>query len=658
MSEENKEVSLLSSEESKLQPDLDSSIVEGGFDIDFSDIESSQETSKAEVKPKKEEETLKTETPKVEQIPATDVNDKLMDALNEVERTPEVPVKKEEPKDEVKEEKKEEESPTLKQEQKTKKKESKKEKTDDSDIILETDLKNSESSPEVIAKDLDDEELTEFEKKAQKEIQKLSDQTEKITGELEDLYQERRNVTFDDNVSEDSEAPDVVIEEKGKKIKVEKKSDTYEDKIAKKEKELQDVVDKAIKASEKFQYYGGEIEGSFPSFVSSQNKILKNFSKKNIPAEKIQTTTRANDPENEELFIKQYITQESASSSPVVAPRITRVPMILSGYYVELKNFTYTEMADYARKIQEPNITFKEKLIRELDAIYSHIVWTSFMKRGEVLNYDEFLSKTKFGDYLQLHFGMYDASFPGTTSWTITCSRCKHQFLIQKTSKQLCYLLNNRNDTVLSDKFLHDVLIQKVSVNEMKNTRIYQFANSMYSDKVIYPNNIKVGYESPSMVDILETLDILEESYSTDFPDTGDIMDSNKPNYTILLLLCSIHKLWVPLVAGQDKDGKNIIRFHELDATFKGNTEAHVDERVKARKYIIATLMSLPEEQFAELFTGRDVRLRVKAEGIRHFINNIECPNCGSRIGNIPIDMRDSFFGRTTEIAQSTNSMM
>ena len=663
MSEENKEVSLPESEVNTKQEkkeetpvDVDSSVVEGGFDVDFSDIEnpieSVKETPKGEVKtetPKPKEEKVN-----VEPVPATDLNDKLMESLEngnaveEEKKETEIPKKEEKPETE-------EETKKGVEEKKSKKKE-------DSDIILESDLKDSSTTPEQNIKDLDDEELTEQEKEAKEKVSKLADKAEKLYTEIENLQQEKRNSTFENGVIDESEDvnEEIVVEDKGKKIKVDEKVDEdIETKIETKEKELEKVLKEANSITESYNYYSAE-KGNFAPFVSSENKILKHFSKTKLDAEKIQTTTKANDPANEDLFIKQYITQESASSSPIAAPRITRVPLLLSGCYVEIKNFTYTEMADYARKVTEPNITFKEKLLRELDAIYKHITWTSFMKKGEILSYDDFVSKIKFPDYEQLFFAMYDASFPGITTWNITCRRCKQTTSVERTSKQLCYILNNRNDSVLTDRFLHDILLQKLPVEQMKNTRVYQFANSLWDGKVIYPNNIKVAYETPTILDVIETLDIIESNYSQDFPDTGDIMDSEKPNGKILLLFCAIKKLWVPLVTGKDKDGRNIIRFHELDATFKGVTDAEAEERIKAKDHIINVLMNLPEEQFAQLFSGRDVRLRVKAEGIAHFVNNVECsnPECKAHIGNIPIDMRDSFFGRTTEIARSTNLLM
>ena len=186
----------------------------------------------------------------------------------------------------------------------------------------------------------------------------------------------------------------------------------------------------------------------------------------------------------------------------------------------------------------------------------------------------------------------------------------------------------------------------------MKNTKVYQIANSLYEDKVIYPNNIKVSYGTPSILDALETCSIIEESYSDEFPDTSAIMDQRHRHYSILRLFASIKKLVVPINGGYNDSGKMIVKFYEI------STEVDdIEERLEARKHIIKVLNDLPEAQFSELFEGREVAKKINVRGIQHLIPDVFCPNCQKYIGNINLNMRTTFFMHTTEIVNGIVSV-
>ena len=518
-------------------------------------------------------------------------------------------------------------------------------KNEESGIILESEI-DKKSSDE---NDISEDEETEKEKNDRKKIENLSSELEKMYDEIVVLQEEinKESLDFSETPADDKDSFIIDRSNKnnnGKKNEKQKLLDEKVEAFKKKTEEYQHSISR-------FNTYGAEIEGSFGPSVSSENNVLKKIGSRKLKSNEF-TKTIANDEENKNLFLSQYITMENQSESPVSGHRITRVPCLLSGYYAEIKTYTFAEMADFIRKANEPNKTFKLKFAEELDSLFSHIVWTSYQKKGEPLTLDEFLKKTKLPDLDQIYYGAYDASFPGTTSYNITCGSCGEEFPIEKTNKQLCYHLQNRGDTVLSDSFIHDILLQKKSVEELKNTKVYQIANTLYEDKVIYPNNIKVSYGTPSILDALETCAVIEDNYSNEFPDTSAIIDPRHKHYAILKLFASIKKLVLPVNAGTDERGRIIVKFYEVSTE-----DDDIDKRLEARKYIIKILNDLPEAQFSDLFDGKEVAKKVNIRGIQHLIPDVFCPNCKKYIGNIFLSMRTTFFMHTTEIVNGIVSV-
>ena len=503
------------------------------------------------------------------------------------------------------------------------------EKKEEPKVILESEIAKKNDDPREDFEDIE----SEREKRDSEEIKSLSEQLEKLQDEMNDLVVEI------EEENKKSVGSDVVID-KGNKIETAKSE--KEKKLEEMSKTYMELYKSYADKVGKFNLCGATIEGSFGPALSSENPVLKKLSTVKLQSKDF-TKTTPNDANNKDLFLEQYIDAVSASS-PVMGHRITRVPCLLSGYYAEISTFTFGEMADFVRKSNEPNKTFRFKFMDELVALHSHVVWTSYLKKGEMSNLDDFLAKTKLQDLNQIYYGVYDASFPGTTTYNITCAKCGEQFQVEKTNKQLCYYLQNRGDTVLSDAFIHDVLLQKKSVDELRNTVVYQIANTLYEDKVIYPNNIKVSYGTPSVLDALETCAVIEDNFSDSYPDSSAMMDPTKDHHTIFLLFASIKKLIVPLNAGNDEGGKMIIRLYEISTLVDNG-----DERMEARKNIIKVLQGLPEEQFATLFEGKEVARRTNVKGIQHVIPEVVCENCKSYIGTLRLNMRDTFFMHTTE---------
>lgn len=439
---------------------------------------------------------------------------------------------------------------------------------------------------------------------------------------------------------EETEKEDFIIDENNSQ-KIVTKDTLTEDELKEKEekrKKLEELYEKKTG----FKVYGGE--GGVPCIFASDNPNIKALKEFDIPAEKIKPI--ANDDETlMENFLAQYITLTNAKDSTTVDHRISRFPCLLSGYYAEMTDYSMGELTSIMRIMRNPEYNFKYKFQQELVSLYNHISWTSLKPNGEKLTFEEWLKATKYKDLDMFYFGAYDATYPGIGNYDITCGNCHNTFRVSKSNRALAYLLQNGNDPILKDTFIKDVLMEKIPVTELKKTLIYNKANSIYEDKVIKPHNIKVGYECPTLMDILEYLSVFEQYLSDDIPDLEALLDDTMDGHNILTLFTLIRRITVPVNRGKNAEGKNVISFITIDTGIDDD-----DKRMNNRRYIVKILKDLPESEFADLFSGKEIAERKRLVGITPILHNVVCTNCNSTISRIPIDMRGNFFMRTATV--------
>lgn len=391
-----------------------------------------------------------------------------------------------------------------------------------------------------------------------------------------------------------------------------------------------------------FKVFGGE--DGIPCIFASDNPNIKALKEFDIPAEKIKPI--ANDDEKlMQNFLDQYITMTNAKDSPVVDHRISRFPCLLSGYYAEMTDYSMGELTSVMRVMRNPEYKFAYKFQQELVSLYNHISWTSLKPNGEKLTFEEWLKATKFKDLDMFYFGAYDATYPGIGNYDITCGNCRSTFRVSKSNRALAYLLQNGNDPILKDTFIRDVLMEKIPVEELKKTLIYSKANSVYDEKVIKPHNIKVGYACPTLMDILEYLNVFESLLGDDIPDLEALIDDTMDGHNILTLFTLIRSITVPVNRGKNNEGKNVISFITIDTNVDDD-----EKRMNNRRYIVKILKDLPESEFAELFSGKEIAEKKRLVGITPILHNITCTNCNSNISRIPIDMRGNFFMKTATV--------
>lgn len=448
---------------------------------------------------------------------------------------------------------------------------------------------------------------------------------------------------IDNSKEEDSE---IVIDEENTSEVV---KDNHEEEEKKKQlEENNKKISNLYKKMSGFSIYGGA--DGVPCYLSAENSTIKGLSKLNIPVEKIKPI--ANDDESlKKAFLDQYINLTNAKDSIVSDHRTTRVPLILSGYYIDIKDYSMGEIASIVRMEANEDMSFVRKFQEELVSIYNHIFWTSLDKEnGGPISFDEWLKVTKFGDLNMLFYGAYDSTFPGKSSYNITCNRCHYTSVVEVENKNLCYMMQNRNDPILKDTFIRDVMTGKLPTDSLKKTLVYTKANTVWDQKLIEPQKIRVGYCSPSLRDIIEYLSIFEELFSEEDIDFEVIMDEGKDGHNLLTLYTLIRNITVPIVKGKNADGKNIISFMKIDTDVDD-----YNTRMENRRYIVKILKSLPESSFTQLFTGHEVAERKRVKGIINIIKNFNCENCHTSSGNVIIDMRMGFFIKAAAAADQMN---
>jgi hypothetical protein len=115
--------------------------------------------------------------------------------------------------------------------------------------------------------------------------------------------------------------------------------------------------------------------------------------------------------------------------------------------------------------------------------------------------------------------------------------------------------------------------------------------------------------------------------------------------HNILTLFTLIKSITVPVSRGKNQEGKTVLGFYKVDTEIDDD-----DKRMENRKYIVSILKSLPEKEFADLFTGKELAERKRLVGITSILHNITCTNCNANIARIPIDMRGNFFTKTVTV--------
>jgi hypothetical protein len=452
---------------------------------------------------------------------------------------------------------------------------------------------------------------------------------EKLEKEFEDLVNSSITPRVNIDRALDQTAPKEETEAETDSTKV-----TEKDSSVQKLEKIKEVSEELLKKKTKYILYGGEDHPEEVSSLSSDSNTLSAIKRYKIKEEKI-SAPPGNTKITEDAFKAQYI---DIANSPVIA-RISRVPILLSGYYCEMGAADYGDMLSLTRLVAEDGTRFSKIFAEELKIIYKHLSWCSYCDTKPGI--DDWLSKTFMPDLDQFFYGIFDATFPGKTEYPITCgnTNCGHNFQVTKENRALNFALERG----ITADFIKGVIANKIPAEELHRNEIYKEAHTLYDKKVLSNYQYKVAYGVPTLQDIIEWLNVFDTELYESFDDFSGLVDEDAPDHSVLKLLTYIKQLTVPVIIGKSSDGKDIINFYCLDTSEKDNLK-----RYENRKQIVKLLMALPKEIFRELFIGDEIQMKLKTRGMIHMLHNVECPNCKSTLVRIPLDMSSIFFTEAT----------
>ncbi len=465
-----------------------------------------------------------------------------------------------------------------------------------------------------------------------KEEERLRLERDKLLAEIEKLSTPKIDVAdIDENDSEKKR--DVVIMENRDGVNI-----ATPDEAMIKRKELEDKVDE----HENKRYRRGIYEnaGDSACSVSSKANTVKRLSDFEFDPNKIQFKTSASQ-ETEEAFRSQYL---DVANSPIHSARMTRIPALMSGYYCDIKDYSYGDLVTVLKDVEGTG-RFGYKFERELDSIYNHIGWASFCDRTPTKQ--EWFENTLMPDLKEFYWGIYDATFPGATTYSVGCTaaNCDYTFSLSKDNKALHFSLPG-ND--MTGKYIRDVLVGKATVNSMKEKSLYREAHQTIDDKILQTYRYKVSYGVPTIRDVLEWLTVFEEVLGDAFEDFDALIDDDNENHLILKLFTYLRKIAVPVIVGKNEKGVDIIDFYTIDGTVKDEAK-----RIENKTRMLQIVNALPKNELAELFRGENVARLVTLSGLDHMIHNAKCPQCGHVITRVIISIREVFFGEAQQAVKN-----
>jgi hypothetical protein len=483
----------------------------------------------------------------------------------------------------------------------TKKKEKPEEPVYEEDVIEETVIKDNEAT---------------------KEIKELQD---KLAELIEKQY---KPVFIVEDETKEAVKTEAVVDKEEKVIS--------EDETIKLDKETDETLEEIANRTNKFKMFGGNAPG-FEKEVCSlagDSNTIREIKKYKINEEKI-IGNASNSSKLEAAFNAQYL---NPANSPLVA-RITRVPLLLSGYYAEMSAADYGDMFSISRLAADEKTRFSKLFTAQLMLLYKKLIFASFSKGKP--DPDEWLKKTYMPDINQLYYGIFDATFPGRTTYQITCGKedCGYEFDVVKENRELNFAMRKS----ITPEFIRNLLTLKTTPEELMKTDIYKEAHTPYNKKVLTDYQYKVCYRVPTLYDMVEWLDVFDQELKDNFDDFDGVTDVTKSEHPVLKMLTYISSLIVPVIIGKNTEGKDVINFYTIDTTIEDN-----EKRMGNRRLIVKLLMALPKEIFRELFRGEEVRSLLTLKGMIHMLHNVKCPNCGTMLVRIPLDMSTIFFTEAT----------
>ena len=326
---------------------------------------------------------------------------------------------------------------------------------------------------------------------------------------------------------------------------------------------------------------------SYAVAEKSAAKVSEILNKAVIDPNNIEISNSDSDP----MAIHQQLQIISAASPKIVSPVIA----LKSGYKADMLALTNSDKIDI-RNLRGSILDQTNKILR---IIHSKINDTTIGK----ISYDDFLSLTAEDDYETLLFGIFSATFPNATEYTLDCPHCKQTQNLPLHPAQLIEVI---------DKERAGQYIQTVLNGYNKGREFLENSLVAKTERKVLPDSkIIIETNTPTLRNMLTNMVNAERMKSQ--------------NSELLAITKHVVKMFIPDVAALQK-GHNV--FHQ----------------VTEKEQILAILNKLSGADMAVV--RKAISERVRQYHIEYRIPDFPCASstCAKQIENVGVDMMNLIF--------------
>jgi hypothetical protein len=340
--------------------------------------------------------------------------------------------------------------------------------------------------------------------------------------------------------------------------------------------------------------------------------------------------------ENDENLRKAYF---ESHNNMISAPHVSRVNLIMSGYFVEISSYGNWDTLSLERIMKDKATDFVEKEKAILNSIYDHIVYFSYTQTKP--EFEDWLTTVKYPDYEILFYGLFDANYEGINYFRLTCPYCgNNNIIVAKENKDLVVAID-RNYT-------QNELIEQITTKEMNKldtkSILPKWANKTKVRVMTQNTKILFEYQVPTLFDYLQMLTTARRISSKDNKplDLSKILESDSDEYPRLLLYLYIKTIGLPSpVYGNPEKPKEATSYRYIGSDNKAD--------------VIETINAIDIEDYSLLLSGEPIRELLTKRSVYYFVKDSKCTNesCGKNIRYVNLDPRAIFFSRITEATRN-----
>jgi len=366
------------------------------------------------------------------------------------------------------------------------------------------------------------------------------------------------------------------------------------------------------------------------------SKKLKNISKITYDTtSKIETA-----PDYQTMVMEQFITNRSVDITG--SKSMTRVVLPYSGFYFDLLSFSNGELQNIHRSTSD--LPYLEKIVFELQAIYSHMKSNSFKPN---ITLEDWLMSIKLPDLWAIYWGVYNNYSPGKNIHKSRCDSCGINLSDERDNYEgITWVSEDSRDDISQND-----IDRIIGGAKMEDVGSYRAGLKIVEKEDVLPDSrIKVYYGMPSLFETIVFLRYLTSKGENDIDElvkrliypTSHLRIARaflpQADYIYTLFnkcILYVRKILAPVTETREpRPGEE--PGIKLKATYVDVNTANIP----------AVLDNLSKKDSVELCKGAEMWRLIRKSGFRFTVRDSICPSCGTKQRNLELDMRDLVFTR------------